>query len=191
MFFFFPFGGMEAPFARDGSSGRTTLPLLPAPRSAFESDNDAHRGFDVIDLSIGLLHRSIAALTSSLTALGNSANALFAQVASALALDRVTSDAAAFINAAFGGFGAPLAGQPSFGFPWAPFAQNLPSFSPQSFMAPWAIDPWTAFAESFEFWTKMWMPMAPQSNPQSRSADSSPFTTKGPTPGAFSWAFSL
>jgi hypothetical protein len=189
MFFFFPFGGMEAPFARNGSFGRTTLPLLPAPRSAF--DNGAHRGFDVLDFSIGLLHRSISSVTSSLTALGNSANALFAQVAAALAFDRVTRDAAAFINAAFGGFGLPLARQPSFGFPWAPFAQNLPSFSPQSFMAPSAINPWAAVAESLDFWTKMWMPMMPQSNPWSGSAASSPFATKASTPGAFTWAFSL
>jgi hypothetical protein len=188
MFFFFPFAGLEAPSALNGSPRQATLPLLPAPKSASANSARATRGFDFLDLSIGFLHRSAAAFASSLTALGNHANALFAQVAAALALDRATRDAATFIDAAFSGFGAQHAPQSVFSF--APHPQGMPS-SPQSFMTPWAIDPWAAFAQGLDFWTNMWMPAAPQRNTWSRPSAPSAFTTKVSTPGGFSWAFSL
>jgi hypothetical protein len=192
MFFFFPFEGMEAPSAGRGSRRHATLPLLPAPKAAFGNSGRGSRGFDFLDLSMDFLHRTIAGFSSSLTALSNSANALFAQVASALAFDRMTRDGAAFINAAFSGFGAPLARQSPFGFASAPQMQGMP-FSPMSFLAPWAINPWAAFGGGLDFWTKMWMPAEPQRSSWSPPPPPAPaaFKTKVSTPGGFSWAFSL
>jgi hypothetical protein len=177
----FPFEGREAPSGQKDSARQSKAPLLPAPKAAVADSGRASGDLGFLNLS-ELLHGAVSAFASSLTALSNSANALFAQVAAALALDRVTRDAAAYINAAFKGFGAAPAPQPLFG---------LPSFSQQGFMLPWAMNPWAAFAEGLNFWMKMWMPQASQPNPPSGQPIPSAFKTRVSTPGSFTWAFSL
>ena len=195
MFFFFPFYG-ESRSALNGSrsSYAKTLPLLPSPGSARTGSRATDRGWDFGDFAIDLLRQTIEAFTTSLTALGNQANALFAQLTAALALDRVARDTVTFINSAFSGFGLPSGARPS---PFGAFrmnpAQDPMSFSPfvtQGFN-PLAMNPWATFAEGMNFWTSLWMPTAPRRNPFGGNAPATtPFMTKVSTPNGFSWGFS-
>jgi hypothetical protein len=196
MFFFFPFY-TESQASANGGGGASyakTLPLLPAPGSARTSSRAKDRASDFGDFAVDLLRQVISAFTSSLTALGNRANALFAQLTAALAFDRVGRDTASFINTAFSGFGLPSGARPS---PFGAFrpnpVQDAMSFSPflmQGFN-PSAMNPWAALSEGMNFWTSMWMPAAPQRNPFSfgNNTAASPFTAKVTTPGGFSWGF--
>ena len=197
MFFFFPFYTESQASANGGggSSYAKTLPLLPAPGSARTSSRAKDRASDFGDFAVDLLRQVISAFTSSLTALGNRANALFAQLTAALAFDRVGRDTMSFINTAFSGFGLPSGARPSpFGaFRLSP-VQDAMSFSPflmQGFN-PLAMNPWAALSESMNAWTSIWMPATPQRNPFSFGSNTaaSPFTTKISTPGGFSWGFS-
>ena len=130
MFFFFPFYA-ESQANGSGSSHAKTLPLLPAPGSARTSSRATDRAWDFGDFGVDLLRKVISAFTSSLTALGNRANALFAQLTAALAFDRVARDTVTFINSAFSGFGLPSGGRPSpFGAFRASPTQDPMSFSP-------------------------------------------------------------
>jgi hypothetical protein len=197
VFFFFPFAGAQAASANEGAS-RLALPLLPAPNSAFANAGNPSLGFDLWGFSADLVRKSFSALSSSMTALGSRANALFTQVAGALAFDRIARDTAAFLEGAFG-FGAQGSRPNVFGFPWASQAQGSPaSFSSpmQGFMNPSAFNPWAAFAEGLDFWTKLWTPAAPQREPYNpgsarQPAPSAYTATKIATPSGFSWAFSL
>jgi len=189
MFFFFPFYAESKPSYSGRSSPRFgTLPLLPAPASA--RSRDADRAGDFGGFGVDLIRQTISAFTSSLTALGNQANALFAQVAAALAFDRSARDTVSFIDAAWRGFGAPKAPTSLFGS-WPSQTPDPMSFSPfltQGFN-PLATNPWAAFAEGMNFWKNLWMPGAPQRNPYSfgSSTPAKPFMTKVSTPWGFSW----
>ena len=197
MFFFFPFYAESRASSNDGggSSYAKLLPFLPTPESARTSSRAKDRASDLGDFGVDLLREVISAFTSSLTALGNHANALFSQLTAALAFDRVARDTVNFINSAFSGFGLPSGARPSpFGAFQASPTQDPMSFSPflmQGFN-PSAMNPWAAFAEGMKFWTSMWMPAASQSNPFSFGGNkpASPFTTKVSAPGGFSWGFS-
>jgi hypothetical protein len=186
MFFFFPFAGMQTP-----SAGRSfsPLPLLPAPKSFSSS---ASEGFNFWGFPAGFLRRSLETCMSSLTALGGRANALFAQVAAALAFDRIASSATAFVEAAFSGFGAPHGGLASFGFPWQ--AQDWLSNAPSAMsnaMSPWGANPWAAFSEGFAFWTDLWAPMLNGAGFSDRRTVTPAFKAKVSTPAGFSWAFAM
>ncbi len=189
MFFFFPFlTDLQASPSKPASS--QTLPLLPAPWNAFAKSEEVRRKPDFGDFAVDLLRQTISAFTSSLTALGTRANALFAQVAAALAYDRVARDTAAFIDAAWFGFGAPRARSASSGSAWFGQQQDPMAFSQfpmQNFMNPWA-----AFADGVNFWAKLWTPAAPQRSPSAFSGRTAvnPFTTTVSAPGGFTWGFS-
>jgi hypothetical protein len=183
MFFFFPF------VAEGGASPRSngaTLPLLPAPGRSYARSSDPRYDLDFGGIALGLLRQTLSAFTSSLTALGNRANALFAQVAAALAFDRVARDTTAFLQAAWLGFGVPRGRQSAFGF-----SQDPMSFGPmsmQSFMNPLAANPWAFFAEGLNFWTSLWMPAAPLRSSYS-GAPANPFMAKVYGPGGLTWGF--
>ena len=91
MFFFFPFNTES----QSSSSAKTLplLPFLPAPASARTNPRRTERACDIGDFAVDFLRQTIVAFTSSLTALGNAANALFAQTTAVLATDRVARDA--------------------------------------------------------------------------------------------------
>jgi hypothetical protein len=195
MFFFFPFyaGGQSSANGSGGSSYAKTLPLLPAPWSARTDSRAKDRAWDFGDFGVDLLRKVISAFTSSLTALGNRANALFAQLTAALAFDRVARDTFSFINSAFPGFGLPSGARPS---PFGAF-QMSPVKDPMSFspfltqgLNPLAINPWATLTESMNFWTSLWTPAAPQRNIFGGSTPASPFMTKVSAPNGFSWGFS-
>ncbi len=196
MFFIFPFlAEGQSPSASRGTSRSQTLPLLPAPRRAASRPGEARRQPDFGDFAVGLLQQTISMFTSSLTALGNRANALFAQVAAALAFDRVARDAASFGQMAWFGFGAPQAPRPTiFGSPWLQQPQAPHPYSPfmmQSFVNPFAANPWAAFSEGLNIWTNLWLPAAPQRRPNSSAGRApSPFTATVSAPGGFTWGFS-
>ena len=191
MFFFFPFYTESRSFSNGrGSSHAKALPFLPGSGSARTNSRKTERAWDFGDFSVDLLRQTISALTSSLTALGNAANALFAQTTAAFATNRVAHDAACFLNGSWFGFGAPA--RQSFGS--YRLAQDPMSFSPfltQGFN-PWAFNPWSAFAEGLNFWTSLWMPAAPPRNPCSfgNKTPASPFMGKVSTPNGFTWGFS-
>ena len=186
MFFWFPFYTESKSFSNgSGSSYAKTLPLLPAPGSARTNS----RAGDFGDFAVDLLRQAITAFTSSLTALGNRANALFAQLTALLAFDRAARDSMAFVNNALSGFGLPKVSSPFGLYP----GQNPMSFSPfmMGNINPFAINPWATFTESMNFWTSLWMPAAQQRNPYSfgGNASASPFMAKVSTPGGFTWGF--
>jgi hypothetical protein len=192
MFFLFPFSA-ESQANGSGFSYAKTLPLLPAPGSAKTSSRATDRAWDFGGLGVDLLREVISAFTSSLTALGNQANALFAQLTAALAFDRVARDTVTFMNSAFSGFGQQPGARPSpFGAFGASPTQDPMSFSPiLQGLNPSAMNPLAAFAEGMKFWTSMWMPAAPQRNPFAfgNNTAASPFMTKVSTPGGLSWGF--
>src|SRR5664279_616258 len=99
MFSFFPFyTESQAASKGGGSLYAKMLPLLPAPGSERTSSRATDRAWNFGDFGIDFLRQVISAFTSSLTALGNNANALFAQLTAALAFDRATRDTASFVN---------------------------------------------------------------------------------------------
>ena len=185
MFFFFPFNTES-----QSSASAKTLPLLPAPASARTNPRRTERACDVGDFAVDFLRQTIVAFTSSLTALGNAANALFAQTTAVLATDRVARDAVGFLNGNWFNFGAQKN-------PMSPFGsyrqmQDPMSFSPfltQGFN-PMAFNPWAAFAEGMNFWASMWMPAAPRRNPFGNAPGATPFMAKVSAPNGFTWGFS-
>jgi hypothetical protein len=190
MFFLFPFYTESQSSSKDrGSSNAKTLPLLPAPGSARTGSRSTRRAWDFGDFAVDLLRQTLTAFTSSLTALGNAANALFAQTTTALAVNRLARDTAALFDPAWFGFGAPRASTSSFGSYRQ--AQDPMSFSPfltQGFN-PWASNPWAAFAEGLNFWTNLWMPAAPQRS-SFGNTPTTPFMAKVSAPNGFTWGFS-
>lgn len=181
MVFFFPFYTEQSkPWAPDRGTSAKTLPLLPVPAKA------AKRERDLGDFVVDLLRQVISAFTSSLTALGNNANAYFAQVSAALAMDRAGRSTMQLF--------APRAG---FGMPGTrPVAQQ--GFDPMSFSPmltqgfnPLAMNPWAVFTESLNFWASLWMPPFAQPAASSHGKTSAtPFMTKISTPYGFSFGFS-
>jgi hypothetical protein len=190
MFFFFPFYTESQSSSNGwGASNAKTVPLLPAPGSARMNSRATDRACDFGDFAVDLLRQTIAAFTSSLTALGNATNALFAQATAALAINRVARDTAGFLNGNWFNAGAPK--NPTSPFGYYRQMQDPMSFSPfltQGFN-PMAFNPWATFAEGMNFWARMWMPAAPQRNPFS-STPANPFMAKVSTPNGFSWGFS-
>jgi len=189
MFFFFPFNTeSQSSLNGGGASNAKTLPFLPVPASARTNPRRTERAGDFGDFSVDLLRQTIAAFTASLTALGNAANALFAQTAAVLATDRVVRDAAGFLNGNW--FGAQKN-------PMSPFGtyrqmQDPMAFSPfltQGFN-PMAFNPWGAFAEGMNFWASMGMPAAPRRNPFGNAPGATPFMAKVSAPNGLTWGFS-
>jgi hypothetical protein len=137
--------------------------LLPAPRPGAQQGSLLAKTIEETGTIVShLLRQVLASITSSLTALGNSANLHFSQISAALAFNRMTRQTIAFfgVTAPFFAFAAPPAVQKS----WPLLASYAaPSQQPAAFMAGWF-----AAAESFAFWTKLWPP-SPVWPPQSRS----------------------
>src|SRR5215469_14984312 len=91
--FFFPFALVPA---SPSPAHQKPLPMLPVP-SGHQAERAAAAAFeDTGDPAADFLRRVLIAITSSLTALGNQANLLFAQAAAALAYDRMMRQAASF-----------------------------------------------------------------------------------------------
>ena len=94
MFYFFPFALEPAATAVSQRVPQyKRLPLLPAPQSA-PTRARPENGFasavaEAGNLAVDLLKRALSSMASSMTALGNHANALFTQVAAALAYERM------------------------------------------------------------------------------------------------------
>ena len=197
MFFFFPFYTESQPFSNGSSSSHAkALPFLPASGSARTNSRATKSPWDFGDFGVDFLRQTIEALTASLTALGNAANALFAQATAALAANCAAGDTASLFNTPWFGFGMAPKARPaaSFGFSRLSPIQDPMSFSPlltQGFN-PWGFNPWAAFAEGLNFWTSLWMPAAPQRNPYSfgNNTPAAPFMAKVSTPNGFSWGFS-
>ncbi len=184
MFFFFPFTTelAAAPASRKPPLFKP-LPLLPAPKSAVE-DSLGGAVSQAAQVAVDFLKQALSSLTSSMTALGNRANALFAQVAAALAFDRLARDTASFFGMFWpglakswprSGFAGPLIAPtpefslyPSFGFP---------SFSGN----PRAGNPWALFTESAAMWTSF---LVPATSPRRSSYYApAPVTTTFALPG--------
>jgi hypothetical protein len=166
MFPFFPFitDGQTSSVARQ-SLRTAALPLLPVSRAYRAAGGDVSP--DIATIGVDFIRQALAALTSSLTALGSRTNALFAQVAAGLALDRAARATAAAFGDSMPGI-APYAPQAvSFGIPWQVPAPIFP-FTPQTpFINPWQGDPWAAFAQGLDFWMNLWVPAAAQRSPYS------------------------
>jgi hypothetical protein len=184
MFFFFPFAGVQPAAAR--SSGPAPLPFLPKPKSASSSSSRAQPDF--WGYSVDLLRGSISTFAQSLTAISSRANALFTQVAAALAFDRIARDSMAFFQAAMAGFGAPSARQSAFGFSWPSRQQDSMSFSPtlQGFTNPGAGNPWAAFSQGLDFWAQLLTP-APQKSASYKPAQPEPNIWNAVTDGLDAW----
>ncbi len=194
MFFFFPFNVAEAAPTKDAresyvNSASKPLPLLPEPKSGFAkpafTDNVFLTAIEkVSSLFVDVVRRTLTLYTSSLTALGNRANAFFAQAAAMMAFDRAARSMAAFgsnfwPNPAFG------ATQGSSAWPMSFFGP----FTPQS--NPWAINPWTAFADFGKLWAPFMQAMAPaKPAPVATPPKPAPFTTTFSLPG-LTWGFSF
>ena len=191
MFFLFPFYTESQPFSNGSSSSHAkALPFLPASGSARTNSRATERAWGFGDFGVDLLRQTIEAFTASLTALGNAANALFAQATAALAVNRVARDTAGFLNGNWFNVGAPKNSTSPFGSYRQ--MQDPMSFSPllmQGFN-PMAFNPWAAFAEGMNFWASLWMPAAPQRNLFGGSTPATPFMAKVSTPNGFSWGFS-
>jgi hypothetical protein len=196
MFFLFPFVGEPAVAPALGRAQQyMTLPLLPQPHSARAKARPENGLADAVSqagsLAVELLKRALSSMTSSLTALGNHANALFSQVAAALAYERMARETASFLGAFWPGFAQPRA-LPSFAGPWIAPA-GPPLFAcfglPQKQLTPALPNPWGAFTEAFDMWTSLW---APAAAPQRRhsSGTTSPVTATFGVPG-FTWSFTL
>jgi hypothetical protein len=196
MLFFLPF--VAEPVAKPASARMlqcTQLPLLPAPRSARaarQPDGLAGAIEEAGNAGADLLKRTLAAMTSSMTALGNHASALFGQVAAALAYQRMARQTASL----FGMFWPGLAhGAPRNGFagawttpaPWPPLAAcfGLPGFD----AGPLAPNPLDAFAQAIDMWAGFFAPASPQRR-NSYGAAPAPLNATFAFPG-FSWTITL
>jgi hypothetical protein len=191
VFFFFPFALVPA---SPSPAHRKPLPMLPVP-SGHQAERAAAAAFeDAGDLAANLLRHVLISITSSLTALGNQANLLFAQLAVALAYDRMVRQAASFY-----GMGWPSSG-PYFpqqiwaaGLWPAPF-QNPAWWSPAPIPAwpasLWA-NPWSAFPEALTAWANIWAPaMAQRPAMSSAFGGKPPLTATVSVPGC-SWSVTL
>ncbi len=199
MFYFFPFALEPAATAVSRRVPQyKRLPLLPAPQSA-PTRARPENGFasavaEAGNLAVDLLKRALSSMASSMTALGNHANALFTQVAAALAYERMARDAASFFGMFWPGLAQPRQ-QLGFAGPWIAPAPQPPLFAcfglPGLQTNPWPLNPWPnpwgALTESLDMWTSVWAPAKP---PQRRSSHGAPSTATFALPG-FSWSVTL
>ncbi len=165
MFFLFPFAGEPAAVPASQRTRRhKALPLQPqahGARARTQPENGFADAFSLArSLAAELLKRALSSMTSSLTALGNYANALFCQIAAALAYERIARETASFFGAFWPGFAQP---KPQVGFagPWFPSAAapplacfGLAGRQP----APYLPNPWGTHTEALGIWTSLWMP---------------------------------
>jgi len=195
MFFFFPFAAEPAD-AFQRSPQYKPLPLLPAPHNARPQVQSAEYSMgnavsEAGNLAVELKKRALASITSSMTALGNRANALFTQVAATLAFERMARETASFFGMFWPGFAQPRL-QPGFAGAWiAPTAEptlyapfGVPGFAAN----PWAGNPWALFADAATKWTSFWMPAAAQR--RSSFLAPAPATATIALPGC-SWSFAF
>jgi hypothetical protein len=191
MFFFFPFTTelAAAPASRKPPL-YTPLPLLPAPKSAVE-DSLGGAVSQAGQVAVDFLKQALSSLTASMTALGNRANALFAQVAATLAFDRLARDTASFLGMFWPGFAKPLP-QTGFAGGWlapSPELPLYPSFGLPGFAAnSRAGNPWALFTEAAAMWTNFLMPAT--SPRRSSYYAPAPFTTTFALPGC-AWNFTF
>ncbi len=194
MFFFFPFAAEQAAAPALWKLPQySALPLLPAPKSApaRERPGETSLGGAVAQagqLAVGLLKQALTSLASSMTALGNRANTLFAQVAATLAFDRMARDTASFFGMFLPGFAqpGPLTGFAGSWIAPAPQPPLFSSFGLPVLANPWAGNPWALFTEAAAMWTSFLMPaMSPRPSTYYAPA---PVTTAFALPG-FAWNF--
>jgi len=190
MFFLFPLVGEPAavPAVKRGQQ-YMALALLPQLRGVRAEARPENGLADAVSqagsLAVELLKRALSSMTSSLTALGNHANALFSQVAAALAYERMARETASFFGAFWLDFAQPRA-LPSFAGPRiAPARPPLFACSgvPRKQLTPALPNPWGAFAEALDMWTSLW---APAAAPQRRASSNATFGVPG-----FAWSFTL
>jgi hypothetical protein len=166
MFFFLPFIAAPEP-ASASVLQRTVLPLLPASRTA-RAGQPAEAGLpgaisEAGNAAVSLLKRALASMASSMTALGNRANALFGQVAAALAFQRMARQTAELFGAFWPGFAQ---GTPRYGFaaPWmglAPQPGLSGSFGLPGFDANlWPLNPLNAVNQALGMWAGFFAPAA-------------------------------
>lgn len=195
MLFLFPFAidSAAAP-ASSRPVRQRTLPMLPAPNSARSQARPGEYALvsaisEAGPLAADLLRQAIGALTSWLAALGNQANAFFAQIATFVAFDRFARDMASFWGAVGPGFASPQWPAGFAGFCPAPARQPSlnPFFGLSSYSAnPAPANPWALFAEAANMWTSFWLPTpAPKRPEPTRFA---PLATTVLFPG-FAWSF--
>jgi hypothetical protein len=197
VFFLLPFP-LEP--ASSGPAHHKALPLLPVPGGRRREGPAAETAFaDAIAqagyVAAGLLRCALISITSSLTALGNQANLLFAQATAALAFDRMMRQAAALPGMGWAAPAAPYFPQQI----WAAWLWHAP-FQPPMWSAPAAIpawpanlwgNAWPAWTEAFTFWAKIWEPAMGQRNPVSVALGGQPpFTATLSLPGC-SWSVTL
>ncbi|MGO9486657.1 MAG: hypothetical protein ACLPX9_19125 [Rhodomicrobium sp.] len=195
--FFFPFvlEPVAVP-ARPRVPQSKALALLPQRQSARAEVRPefalAGAVSEAGSLAVDLLKRALTAIASSMTALGNRANALFAQVAGALAFERMAREAASFFGMFSPGFAQPKR-RLGFAGPWIAPAQEPPllaSFGLPGLQAnPWPLNPWGMFADALGMWSSVWLPAT---TPQRRSlyGAPAPITTTFAVPGC-SFSFTL
>ncbi len=197
MFFFFPFVLEPAAVpARPRVPRSKALPLLPRPQSARAEVRPEFALAGAVSvagsLAVDLLKRALTAIASSMTALGNRANALFAQVAGALAFERMAREAAPFFGMFWPGFARPKP-QSGFAGPWIAPAQEPPLLAffglPGLQANPWPLNPWGMFADAAGMWSSVWLP---STTPQRRSpyGAPAPVTATFAMPGC-SFSFTL
>ncbi len=194
MFFLFPFAAEPAAApASQRAPQYKPLPFLPEPQSARARPRPENGFASAISqagvLAVDLLKRALSSMASSMTALGNRANALFSQLVAALAFERTMRETASFFGMFFPGFTQPWL-QPNFAAPCMVAARGpapLGAFGLPGFPPP--IDPWGALTEALDMWTGIWIPTAQtqQRNPRSTPA---PVNATFAFPG-FSWTFAL
>ncbi len=193
MFFFFPLLAQTQP-----QSPAPSRPLLAAPRHRYQSGDATRSTFglaneDLAGLGVDLVRRALLSFTSSLTALGNHSNALFAQVAAALAIDRAARATVSSMGSA--GFRPSNPWQTMGQAAWFGPSQHPMSHSPfaaWAMMPSWAGNPWAPFAQALDVWTKVWTPFKPwpTANNDRHRSDTPPFTTVISMPG-ISWGFAM
>lgn len=147
----------------------------------------------VAGIGVEALRRVLSSITASLTALGNRANLLFAQVAAALAYDRAIRDMAA----AFSGWqvSRSLVPHPAAGFwPMQPASQaasvpfEMPPLNPWLGNY-WAANTWIAFEQACDFWMRLTGWFLLFGYPMRQNLYHQPQTMAASAPG-FGWSFS-
>jgi hypothetical protein len=192
MFFFLPFAAVAQ---TRPASAAAAFSMLPRRHSrAAESRALGDKRSDIAELSVDLVRRALISFTASLTALGSRTNALFAQTAAALALDRATRDTASSFGLSWPGFGSPALRPACLDGTWLGQSRNsifLPPFVFQGLTNPWASNPWNVLTEALDAWMKFWAPGAAEPRPYSYGARkaAAPITTNFPMPGHswFTW----
>jgi hypothetical protein len=191
-------------------SSRASVNYFAAPWAAAPLPKpEPVRPLDFGDVFVDFLREAIAFWARHYEALGNRANLLFTQIAAALAFERAARETSAAVTQAYAAFGLkpPASAIPQWSQPQ--LLAPLTSFEPGSLAAQWtslnpwfnpaatkaAFDTWGAVAESFNVWTKIWQPAAPQQTPAPQKSTAlvpaKPFTATVTAPGGFNWAFSF